>query len=157
MKAVILLIISMILVNSLAYERVWAKGDVLLSELQEGEDVLYIVYFSDSTNTQETYAKVRENQKVMDKLQDYLKTISPGGDDEFPTKVFFASVDATDPTNKNLLSKADIDADILDDGPAIICLRHGKGYIQYGAQVNSALKKSVTALKDNSNEHTYSI
>ena len=147
MKIVALAIISMCLASAFGYERLWAKGDVLLSELQNGADELQITYFFDSTNTEETYYKVRENQAVLNDVLDYLKTISVGGEKAFPVKVFFSTVDATDEMNQNVIFKSGVKVNDLDDGPVLLALRLGKGYLQHGPKVVAALKNSVEKLR----------
>ena len=135
------------------YERLWAKGDVLLGELQNGRDELHVVEFYDSTNTQEVYAKVRENQRVTNDLLAYLDTISgEEATDKFPTDVFFSTVDAVDPYNQNIIYKSGVNATVLDDGPVILALRKGKGFIQYGPKVDAALRDSIAKLKEQKDE-----
>ena len=146
MKAV-LLIAVMLIATAVAYERLWAKGDVLLGELQNGRDELHIVEFYDSTNTDEVYGKVRENQKVTNDLLTFLASISEGGEKPFPVPVFFSTVDAVDPYNNNIIFKTDFNSTVLDNGPAILALRHQKGYVQYGAKVDAALRDSVELLR----------
>mmetsp|Transcript_10947 Transcript_10947/g.9679 ORF Transcript_10947/g.9679 Transcript_10947/m.9679 type:complete len:151 (+) Transcript_10947:34-486(+) len=141
-----ILFLALIFCSAMAYERLWAKGDVLLGELQNGRDELYIVMFYDSTNTQEVYQKVRENQRVTDSLLTYLDTISKGGEKEFPVEVFFSTVDAVDPYNANIIHKSGVDATKLDEGPTILALRHGKGFRQHGPKIDSALRDSVETL-----------
>ena len=129
------------------YERLWAKGDVLLSELQNGKDELHVVVFYDSTNNEESYSKVKENQAVQEQVLTFLKEISAGGKAPFPTNVFYATVDSTDPYNQNLIYKVGIDPKILKDGPAILTLRHGTGFRQNGPKVDAALRTSVDKLR----------
>ena len=146
MKAV-LLVVALLMCSAYGYERLWAKGDVLLSELQNGRDELHVVLFYDSTNTQEVYAKVRENQRVTNDVLAFLDSISEGGDSPFPTKVYYATVDAVDPYNQNLIYKSGVDTAALDDGPVILSLRHGTGYRQNGPKVVAALRDSVEKLR----------
>ena len=148
MKIVVLAILAMVCFQAYSYERLWAKGDVLLGELQNGQDELKIVYFYDSTNTEETYAKVRENQAVLNEVLDYLKTISTTGDNPFPTKVFFSTVDATEANNQNVMYKSNVNVDALDDGPVLLALRQGTGFLQYGPKVTAALRDSVDKLRE---------
>ena len=143
-----LLFITLLVCFAYGYERLWAKGDVLLGELQNGRDELHVVLFYDSTNTQEVYAKVRENQRVTNDLLTYLDTISKDGEDPFPTEVYFSTIDAVDPYNQNIIYKSEVNATALDDGPVILALRHGKGYRQHGPKVDAALKDSIAKLKE---------
>ena len=144
---IILLLAAMLVCSVYGYERLWAKGDVLLSELQSGRDELYIVLFYDSTNTEEVYAKVRENQQVTSDVTAYLDTISEKGEKAFPTKTWFASVDAVDAYNQNLIYKSGVDNTALDNGPVILSLRQGKGFVQQGPKVVAALRTSVDKLR----------
>ena len=145
---IILLLAAILMCSAYGYERLWAKGDVLLSELQSGRDELYIVLFYDSTNTEEVYAKVRENQQVTSDVTAYLDSISEKGDKPFPTKVWFASVDAVDQYNQNLIYKSGVDTTALDNGPVILSLRLGKGFVQQGPKVVAALRNSVDKLRE---------
>ena len=147
MKIVVLAILAMVCFQAYSYERLWAKGDTLLSELQNGQDELKIVYFFDSTNTEETYPKVRENQAVLNEVLDFLQTIGTNGDNPFPTKVFFSTVDSTEPINQNVMFKSNVSLDALDDGPVLLALRKGTGFLQYGPKVTAALRDSVETLK----------
>ena len=148
MKIVVLAIMALLCFQAYGYERLWAKGDVLLTELQNGHDELKIVYFYDSTNTEEVYAKVRENQAVLNEVLDYLKTISTNGDNPFPTKVFFSSIDATEPMNQNVIYKSSVNVNALDNGPVLLALRQGTGFLQYGPKVTAALRDSVDKLRE---------
>ena len=146
MKAV-LLVAVLLVASAIAYERLWAKGDVLLDILQNGKDELHVVKFYDPTNTPEIYGKVRENDRVTHELLEYLKTLDPGADNAFPVPVFYSTVDATDPYNANIMHKAGFNQTVLDDGPVIITLRHQTGDLQYGAQVIKSAKDSIERLK----------
>ena len=147
MKIAVLAILAMVCFQAYSYERLWAKGDILLGELQNGQDELKVVYFFDSTNTEETYAKVRENQAVLNEVLDYLKVISTNGANPFPTKVFFSTIDATDANNQNVIYKSGVNVNDLDNGPVLLAVRKGTGFIQYGAQVTAALRDSVDRLR----------
>ena len=144
---IIILLVAIIVGSAYGYERLWAKGDVLLSELQNGRGELDIVLFYDSTNTEEVYAKVRENQQVTGDVQAYLDTISPKGDKPFPGKIWFAIVDAVDEYNQNLIYKMGVDTTALDNGPVILVLYQGRGYRQQGPKVVAALRDSVDKLR----------
>ena len=146
MKFVILLV-AVIVCSGYGYERLWAKGDVLLSELQNGRPELDIVIFQDSTNTEEVYAKVRENQRVTGDVQAYLDKISPNGDKPFPGKIWFSIVDAVDVYNQNLIYKTGVDTTALDEGPVILSIYQGRGYRQDGPEVVAALRDSVDRLR----------
>ena len=141
------LLIALLFSCAHCYERLWAKGDVLLGELQSGRDELHIVVFYDSTNTDATYGKVRENQAVTTKVLSFLDSISEGGANPFPTKVFYSTVDAVDPYNQNIIYKSGVDTEALDDGPVILALRKGKGFRQNGPKIDAALRNSVNTLK----------
>ncbi len=147
MKAVLL--IALILFSAVtAYERLWAKGDVLLGELQNGRDELHVAVFYDSTNTEEVYGKVKENDRVIKEVMPYLDTISEGGEKPFPVPVFLSTVDAVDPYNNNIIFKSGFNTTALDDGPVVLALRHQTGYVQYGAKVVAALRDSVEKLRE---------
>ena len=144
---IVLVLVTLLFSSAFSYERLWAKGDILLSELQNGRDELHIVQFYDSTNTEEVYAKVMENQRVTNNLMKYLDSISEGGDSPFPVPVFFSTIDAVDPYNKNIIFKSGVNTAALDDGPVILALRHGTGYRQHGPKIDAALRDSVEKLR----------
>ena len=145
MKYTILLSVILLLSSAIAYERLWAKGDVLLSELQNGRDELHVVVFYDSTNTEDQYSKVKENQSVIDEVIKYLNELDQTKQDP-NLKVFFSTVDAADPYNQNIIFKSGVDPKELDNGPTILTLKHGKGFRQNGPKVLAAMKKSIANL-----------
>ena len=146
MKLTLLIVAILCFASTMGYERLWAKGDVLLSELQNGNDELHIVLFYDSTNTEDAYGKVRENQEVTNNVVEYLKSISDGGATPVKVPVYYATVDAADPYNQNLIYKSGVDASDLDNGPVLLAIRQGKGFRQHGPKVVAALRDSVTKL-----------
>jgi hypothetical protein len=148
MKYSLLLTLVLCISCTFAYERLWAKGDILLAEMQNGRDELHVIVFYDSTNTADSYSKVRENQAVTNEVLKYLDTISEEGTDPFPTKVYYATIDAVDPYNQNIMYKAGIDPKELDNGPTILVTRQGKGFRQNGPKVVAALRDSVVKLKE---------
>ena len=126
MKLALLIVFAAVLISTHAYERLWSKGDTLLSELQNGKEDLNIVMFFDSTNTDATYHKIVANEQVTRDLITYLSSISANQANAFPAPVTFSKVDAVDPYNTNLLFKVGVKAKTLDEGP-VVALRNGKG------------------------------
>ena len=147
MKTAFLLALVMLTSCALGIERLWAKGDVLLEELQNGKDELHIVYFYNPVNSDETYAKVRENQRIKNEVLNYLNTLSEDGQNQFPTPVYYSVVESTDPYNQNLMYKLGVDEEVLETGPVVVALRHGRGYRHSGPKLTAYLKKSVNALR----------
>ena len=143
---VILILATLLLCSAFGYERLWAKGDVLLNELQNGENDLMVVLFYNSINNQEVYSKIKQNQLVTDQVVTYLKELEASKSDKFSGKVFFSIIDSVDPSNKNIISKTGVPVDHLEDEPVVVALLHGKGFTQYGPTILAVLKDNVTKL-----------
>ena len=146
MKYTLLIVIAVMLVSTHAYERLWSKGDSLLSELQNGDSSLHFVMFFDSTFDPKNYAKTVANDQTTKDLIEYMTSISEGGKTPFPAPITFSKVDSVDDFNANLMFKFAVKAKDLEKGPTVVALRDGKGYSVDGPQIISELKKCVAKM-----------
>ena len=138
--------LALILASTYAYDRLWAKGDSLLQEIQSGRDDLFVVVFYNSTNVDETYARVRENNKGMSDTMKYLKKVTAADGPYKDKQVYYATADVTDEMNANLAYKCGIKESMLKNYPVIFAMKSGKGATHYGPVAVSRLEETVKGL-----------
>ena len=141
MKLIIAL--SLLFMTTFAYDSYWAKGNDLLTQLQNGQDEIFVVTFYNPTPVKDDYTRQTENNRVQDELQSEVLNKF----DSKPLKIRYSSVDATDRTNENLLYKAGIKDDFLIYGPVVLVTRKGFGNIVWGPTVIHQASDFVQAIQ----------
>ena len=140
----VLLLICIAITSTFAYESYWAKGESLLTELQNGKDEIFVATFYDPTPVKDSYTRQAENNKVQDDLQSEVLNQLDGK----PLKIRYASADTTESENANLMYKAGIKDEYLEDGPVVLVTRKGSGYIVWGPTVIHQVEKFVKEMQD---------
>ena len=129
MKSIIL--ITLLIASAYCFEAYWGKGDQLLSQLQNGENKIFIVSFENPTPIKDDYSRPSVNNKVKDELQaEVLNKYH-----EKPLKLRYATINTTDKANANLLYKVGVHDYQLTNGPVVLVARKGHGKMAWGPTV----------------------
>ena len=127
----ILAIVALLMACAVAYESFWSKGDDLLSQLQNGENEIFVVTFYNPTPVKDDYTRQTENNRVQDELQSEVLNQY----DAKPLKIRYSSIDTTDRANEKLLYKAGVKPDQLNNGPVVLVTKKGFGHTVWGPTI----------------------
>ena len=106
-----MLLLAVILVVATSYESYWKKGSDLLDQLQNGENEIFVVTFYNPSPVKDDYSRQTENNRVQDELQSEVLNTHDGK----PLTIRYTSIDSTDRENEQLMYKAGIKEDFLNN------------------------------------------
>ena len=141
----ILAIVALLMACAVAYESFWSKGSDLLTQLQNGEDEIFVVTFYNPSPVKDDYSRQTENNRVQDELQsDVLNQF-----DNKPLKIRYSSIDTTDRSNEFLMYKAGVKSTQLAEGPVVLVTKKGVGHTVWGPTI---VHQVETFVKDTQNK-----
>ena len=140
----ILAILAVLLICATAYESYWQKGNDLLSQLQNGENELFVVTFYNPTPVKDDYTRQTENNRVQDELQSEVLNQYDGK----PLKIRYSSIDSTDRANEKLMYKSGIKPDFLNNGPVVLVTKKGYGHIVWGPTIVHQVENFVKEIQE---------
>ena len=140
----ILALLAVMLAVATCYDLYLQKGDDLLSQLQNGEDEIFVVTFYNPTPVKDDYTRQTRNNQVQDELQSEVLNQYDGK----PLSIRYASIDSTDRNNEKLMYKAGVKHDFLNDGPVVLVTRKGYGHIVWGPTVVHQVETFVKETQD---------
>ena len=141
-----LIIFATIIYLSFAYfhELQYKTGDDILYKLKAGNHNIYVMIFF---NPGEGHEHTRTtNQHMIEKVEKEFLYRNDVKD------LYYAPIDATDPTFAGLLDALTVDVDDLINTPQLFIMEHGNGYIISGPRAVEEMEQNLQELLGNKDQ-----
>ena len=116
-------------------------GDDILHKLKAGNHDIYMIVFYHPNEGH--YHLRNSNRHLAEKLENEFLHKNDIKD------LYYAVIDATNPSYSQLLYELQIDLDDLLDEPSLFIMEHGNGFIMTGPQAIEEMKMNLNELLDN--------
>ena len=144
--AAVLFLALLAFTNANFHNLMHKTGDDILHKLKSGNhDVYLLVFFHPENQSQHLRSS---NVHLIDRLEDEFLHKNDIKD------LYYATIDASNPTYTGLMNELQIDVNDLVNSPALFIMEHGNGFIMTGPRAISEMKQNLNELLEH-REHGY--
>ena len=139
--AVITLLMLLAMTSANFHNLKHRSGDDILHKLKAGNHDIYLLVFY---HPNQGHQHLRtSNQHLIDKLENDFLHRNDIKD------LYYATIDATNPTYSQLMYELEIDQEDLINEPSLFIMEHGNGFIMNGPRAISEMRQNLNELLSN--------